>query len=137
MSRFAKMVAVGIIWTAALGIAVPGLRAVEALSILAEGEGVTNEIGPDASATIYWVRESDSFRVVTTIDTIIKQQNADSEKHAVVRFSSLLLPGQSQQISVPFALGEQQRQLVVSRIGDRIEVASPLFPAAGDSTRTE
>jgi hypothetical protein len=34
-------------------------------------------------------------------------QDGDAEKHAVVRFSSVLLPGQSQLISVPVAIGER------------------------------
>jgi hypothetical protein len=45
--------------------------------------------------------------VVTTVDTVIGQ-DGDAEKHAVVRCSSVLLPGQSQLISVPFALGDRQ-----------------------------
>jgi len=46
-----------------------------------------------------------------------------TEKHAVVRFSSVLLPGQSQMISVPFAVGKRQQVLRIRRLGDRIEVA--------------
>jgi hypothetical protein len=41
----------------------------------------------------------------------------------VVRFSSVLLPGQSQLISGPFAIGERQPVLRIRRLGDRIEVA--------------
>jgi hypothetical protein len=41
----------------------------------------------------------------------------------VVRFSSVLLPGQSQLISVPFAIGERQQVLRIRRLGDQIEVA--------------
>jgi hypothetical protein len=40
-----------------------------------------------------------------------------------VRFSSLLLPGQSQLISVPVAIGERQLALRIRRLGDQIEVA--------------
>jgi hypothetical protein len=35
----------------------------------------------------------------------------------------VLLPGQSQLISVPFAIGEQQQVLRVRRLGDEIEIA--------------
>jgi hypothetical protein len=56
-----------------------------------------------------------------TVDAVIGQDN--EEKHAVVRFSSLLLPGQSQLISVPFAIGAQQQVLRIRRLNDRIEVA--------------
>jgi hypothetical protein len=41
----------------------------------------------------------------------------------VVRFFSVLLPGESQLISVPFAIGEQQQVLRICRLGDQIEVA--------------
>jgi len=46
-----------------------------------------------------------------------------------VRFASVLLPGQSQLISVPFAIGEQQQVLRIRRLGDRIEVARVPGPA--------
>jgi len=68
------------------------------------------------------VSESDGWHVVTTVDTVIRQDR-DAEKHAVVRFSSVLLPGQSQLISVPFAIGERQQVLRILRLGDQIEVA--------------
>ena len=79
-------------------------------------------IGEAASAITYWASGSDGWHVVTTVDTLI-EQNGDVEKHAVVRFSSVLLPGQSQLISVPFAIGERQPVLRIRRLGDRIEVA--------------
>jgi hypothetical protein len=41
----------------------------------------------------------------------------------VVRFSAVLLPGLSQLISVPFAVGEQQQVLRIRRLGDRIEIS--------------
>jgi hypothetical protein len=50
-------------------------------------------------------------------------QEGDTETHTVVRFSSVLLPGQSQLISVPFAIGERQQVLRIRRLGDQIEVA--------------
>jgi hypothetical protein len=59
--------------------------------------------------------------VVTTVD-IVFDPDSDTEKHAVVRFSAVLLPGQSQLISVPVAIGEQQKVLRIRRTGDRIEV---------------
>jgi hypothetical protein len=68
------------------------------------------------------VSEPDGWHVVTTVDTVIGNNSAD-EKHAVVRFSSVLLPGQSQLISVPLAIGERLQVLRIRRIGDEIEVA--------------
>jgi hypothetical protein len=85
-------------------------------------QAVTTELGPNASAITYWVSEPDGWHVVTTVDAMI-EQNGDAEKHAVVRFSSVLLPGQSQLISVPFAIGERQQVLRIRRLGDQIEVA--------------
>jgi hypothetical protein len=40
------------------------------------------------------VSRSDGWHVVTTVDTAM-EQNGDAEKHAVVRFSLVLLPGLS------------------------------------------
>jgi len=48
--------------------------------------------------------------------------NEEAEDHTVVRFSSVLLPGQSQLISVPFAIGEQQQALRIRRLDDQIKV---------------
>ena len=54
-----------------------------------------------------------------TVDTLIIGQDSGAELHSVVRFSSVILPGQSQVISI----GERQQQLRIRRLGDRIEVA--------------
>src|SRR5258707_833491 len=101
---------------------VPGLKADQLNNAVREGHAVTTELGGNASAVSYWVSESDGWHVVTTVDTVI-ERNGDAEKHAIVRFSSVLLPGQSQLISVPFAIGEPQQVLRIRRLGDRIEVA--------------
>ncbi len=83
---------------------------------------MATQLGPSASALTYWVSEPDGWHVVTTVDTV-SARGSDAETHAVVRFSSVLLPGQSQLISVPFAAGEQQQVLRIRRLDDRIEVA--------------
>jgi hypothetical protein len=88
---------------------------------------VVTELSANASAITYWVSASDGWLVVTTVDTVFGQ-DGDAEKHAVVRFSAVLLVGQSQQISVPGAIGEPQQVLRIRRLGDHIEVAR--FPAA-------
>ena len=98
----------------------PASKAAE-LSSVREGQGVTTELSPSASAVTYWVGQPDGWHVVTTVDTVIGK-NGEDEQHAVVRFSSVLLPGQSQTISVPFASGEQQQALRINRLGDKIEV---------------
>jgi hypothetical protein len=101
---------------------VPGLKADQLNNAVREGHAVTTELGGNASAVTYWVARSDGWHVVTTVGTVV-ERNSDADKHAVVRFSSVLLPGQSQLISVPFAIGEQQQVLRIRRLGDRIEVA--------------
>jgi hypothetical protein len=105
----------------------PQLQAAQPTGTLREGQGVTTELGGNASATTYWVNEADGWHVVTTVDTVTGQ-NGEAEDHSVVRFASVLLPGQSQVISVPFAAGEQQRVLRIRRLGDQIEIER--IPAA-------
>jgi hypothetical protein len=87
-----------------------------------EGEPPVVELGANASAITYWLTEPDGWHVVTTVD-IVFGQDGDAEQHAVVRFSAVLMPGQSQLISVPVAIGEQQLVLRIRRLGDRIEGA--------------
>lgn len=99
----------------------PGLKASETGKSVREGEAVVTELGPNASAVTYWVTTSDGWQVVTTVETVINRDSA-SEQHAVVRFSAALLPHQSQMISVPLAIGEQQPVLRIRRIGDQIEI---------------
>jgi hypothetical protein len=69
----------------------------------------------------YWSSAPDGWHVVTTVDTIVGR-DSETEQHAIVRFSATLAPGQSQVISVPLALGEQQQVLRIRRVGDRIEM---------------
>jgi len=86
-----------------------------------EGQGVVTALGTDASAITYWVSQPDGWHVVTTVDTK-HDVGSDTENHAVVRFSAVLLPGQSHSISVPVAVGEPQPELLIRRVADRIEV---------------
>ena len=79
----------------------PALTAAQPKNTVRQGQPVTTELSANASAMTYWVSESDGCDVVTTVDTVIGQ-DGDAEAHAVVRFSTVLLPGQSQLISVPF-----------------------------------
>jgi hypothetical protein len=78
-------------------------------------------LGANASAITYWVNETDGWHVVTTVDTVIGQDSS-TERHAIVRFSSVLLPGQSALISVPSAIGERQQVLRIRRVGDQVEI---------------
>src|SRR6267378_6177243 len=122
MKSFAKAAGLAGILVAVFATVSPELKADQLNSAVRQHQAVTTELGPNASAITYWVSEPDGWHVVTTVDTVIGQ-NGDAEKHAVVRFSSVLLPGQSQLISVPFAIGERQQVLRIRRLGDQIEVA--------------
>jgi hypothetical protein len=122
MTNFVKAAGLAGILVAVFATVTPQLKADQLDSAVREGHAVTTELGANASAVTYWVARSDGWHVVTTVGTVI-ERNSDADKHAVVRFSSVLLPGQSQLISAPFAIGEQQQVLRIRRLGDRIEVA--------------
>jgi len=105
-----------------LATAAPASSTTQPDSTPRQGQAVETRLDASTSAVTYWVSETDGWHVVTTVDAVIGR-DSDTEQHAVVRFSSLLLPGQSQLISVPFATGERQQVLRIHRIGDQIEVA--------------
>jgi hypothetical protein len=121
MTNFIKAAGLAGILVAALAT-VPELKADQPNNAVHEGHAVTTELGGNAAAVTYWVSKSDGWHVVTTVDTVI-DQNGDAGKHAIVRFSSVLLPGQSQLVSVPSAIGERPQALRIRRLGDQIEVA--------------
>jgi hypothetical protein len=122
MTNFAKVAGLVGVLVVASATAAPEPRAAQLDIAVREGQPVVTELGGNASAITYWVSESDGWHVVTTVDAVIGQ-DGEAQAHAVVRFSSVLLPGQSQLISVPFAVGEQQQVLRIRRLGDQIEVA--------------
>jgi hypothetical protein len=99
----------------------PQLRAAQLTDAVREGVGVATELSGNASALTYWVNEADGWHVVTTVDTVIGESGG-AEKHAVVRFSAVLLPGQSELISVPYPVGERQQVLRIRRLGDQINI---------------
>jgi hypothetical protein len=120
MTNFIKAAGLAGILIAALAT-VPELKADQPNNAVREGHAVTTELSGNAAAITYWVSKSDGWHVVTTVDTATG--NGEAGKHAIVRFSSVLLPGQSQLVSVPSAIGERQQVLRIRRLGDRIEVA--------------
>ena len=122
MTSFAKAAGVAAILAAAFMTVTAAPNAAQRDNAVREREAVVTELSADASAITYWVSSSDGWHVVTTVATVIRQDGG-AEKRAVARFSAVLLPGQSQLISVPFAVGEQQQVLRIRRLGDRIEVA--------------
>src|SRR5262249_749556 len=121
MTTFGKTLAVLGFLAAGVAAIAPELRAGEAANTVREGQAVVTPLGPDASAVTYWRITSAGWKVVTRVDTVINRDGA-AEQHAVVRFSAALLPRQSQVISVPVAIGEQQPVLRIERVGDHIEV---------------
>jgi hypothetical protein len=122
MTKFTKAGALAAIMILALTTAPSTLRAGERDSAVRETQPVVTELGTSASALTYWVSAADGWHVVTTIDTV-GGRDSKTETHAVVRFSSVLLPGQSQLISVPVAAGERQQVLRIRRLDHGIEVA--------------
>jgi hypothetical protein len=89
-------------------------------------------VGPNTSAVVYWEKQKEVWQVVTTVDVVIAP-DSEAETHAIVRFAAELLPGQSQLISVPVAIGALQQFLRIRRVGDRIEVARILDPSTADN----
>jgi hypothetical protein len=124
MTRFMKAAGLAGLLAVVLATASADVKAAQVY----EGQAVTTELSPNASAVTYWVGGSDGWHVVTTVDSVFSL-DGDTEQHAVVRFSSILLPGQSQLISVPAAIGEQQQVLRIRRLGNQIEVAKIAGPA--------
>ena len=84
-----------------------------------QGAAVVTPLEAGSSAVTYWVDEPEGFRVVTTVDTV---QPGGADRHAVVRSSIVLRPGQTQTISLPGPLGSASPGLEVRRLGDRVEV---------------
>jgi hypothetical protein len=113
--------AAGLAGILAMGFGAATPKAAELTNTAHEGQGVTTALGANASAITYWVNETDGWHVVTTVDTVIGQDSS-TERHAIVRFSSVLLPGQSALISVPSAIGERQQVLRIRRVGDQVEI---------------
>jgi len=122
MTNLMKTAALAGVMVAFLASTALELRAADSKNGVREEQAVVTELGPNASATTYWVAESDGWHVVTTIDIVLGRGDV-ADQHAVARFSAVLFPGQMQVISVPYALGEQQQVLRVRRIDDRIEIA--------------
>lgn len=78
--------------------------------------GLQKTFRTGASALIYFTDEPDGYHVVTTVQT------DDTESMKVFRFTSILAPGQRAEISVPNSTGEAGDAIVISRIGNRLNV---------------
>ena len=73
MTSFAKTAGLAGILVAVFATANPELRAAQPDRTVREGQGVTTDLGANASAITYWVSGSDGWHVVTTVDTVIEQ----------------------------------------------------------------
>src|SRR5712672_3310174 len=135
MTSFAKAAGLAGILVAAFATVTPELKADQLNNAVREGQAVTTELGANASAITYWVSRSDGWHLVTTVDTVIGK-DGNAEKHAVVRFSSVLLPGQSQLISVPFAIGERQRFCASVGSATRSRLPGSAAPYDGNPANT-
>jgi hypothetical protein len=122
MTSFAKAAGTTGILVALFGFVTPDVKAAQSHDGVREGQSRSTQLSAKASAITYWVRQADGWHVVTTIDTVIGGEGG-AEQHAIARFSSVLLPGQSQLISVPSALGQKQQVLRIRRVNDQIEIA--------------
>jgi hypothetical protein len=129
MTKFLKAAGYAGVLIAVVATVSPALCAAEPEHIVREGQGVVTKLGANASATTYWMDEQDGWHVVTTVD-ITAGENVDNETHTIVRFSSSLLPEQTQLISVPVAVGEPQPVLRVRRLADGIDVTQGFFAGA-------
>jgi hypothetical protein len=128
MTKFAKAAGVAGILALVSTAAAWRAQAADPEVALGEGRAATTDLGANASAITYWVSRPDGWHVVTTVDVVF-DRDSHAERHAIVRFSAVLQPGQSQQVSVPAAIGERPRVLNIRRLGDRIEVAQVVDPA--------
>jgi hypothetical protein len=128
MTKLLKIASLAGILVLALTTGVSRLQAAEPDRALPEGQAIVTNLDTNASAITYWVNQSDGWHVVTTVD-IVFGSDSDAEEHATVRFSAVLLPGQCQLISIPVAIGKQQKVLRIRRVGDRIEVGPTLGPS--------
>ena len=121
MTKYLKMASLAGMLVLASAAGTSRLQAAEPDKALPEGQAIVTDLDTNASVVTYWVSQSDGWHVVTTVD-IVFGSDSDAQEHAIVRFSAVLLPGQSQLISIPVAIGEQQKVLRIRRVGDRIEV---------------
>lgn len=120
MTKFLKSTVWAGIVASGLSALLPQQAAAEGQSI-SEGQGIVTRLGVHATAVTYWISGPEGWDVVTTIDPLASEE-AENDGRAVIRFSSRLLPGQSQTISVPAIAGVQPPSLLIRRISDRIEV---------------
>ena len=92
MTKLMKTAALAGVLVAFLASTALELRAAE--PNVREGQAVVTELAPNASATTYWVAESDGWHVVTTIDIVLGRSDI-ADHHAVARLFRGAFPGPS------------------------------------------
>jgi hypothetical protein len=108
---------------ALFSLAATGAASAQTRPALQQVTEITTDLGQNASAVTYWIRQSEGWHVVTTVDSIVGEDTQSAQsRHAVVRFTVNMLPGQSQLVSVPGPAGVSTPSLRIRRLGDRIEV---------------
>jgi hypothetical protein len=100
------------------------LKATQVDSAVGERQAVVAALSANASIINYWVSESDGWHVVTTVDTVLPGSVDQGDHHAIVRFSTTILPGETQTISVPGPSGSPPHEMRIRRLGDHIEVVA-------------
>ena len=117
----ANKLVLGLLSITALVIGISaGVNATEPPGAVPQLAAITTDLGHNTSALTYWVDEADGIHVVTTIDIVVGNETVPEHgRHAIVRFSALILPGQSQVISVPGPVGSQQQVLRIRRLGNQ------------------
>ena len=113
MTNYVKAAGIAGILVVALATHCPRPTPTPLDNALREGQAAVTELDASTSAITYWVSESDGWHVVTTVDSVMGQRG-EAEKHAIVRFSSLLLPDQSEFDLGSAAIGERQLAVCAS-----------------------
>jgi hypothetical protein len=81
-------------------------NAAESRSALPQRASVTTDLGNNGCAFSYWIDEAMPFTSSPrSTRSLASTPSPEHGRHAVVRFSALILPGQSQVISVPGPVG--------------------------------
>jgi hypothetical protein len=100
-----------------------GPAGAEAQEVTHPATAATVDLGDGTSAITYWIDDAEGRHVITTVDTVVPDVSGRGEdQHAVVRFSAVLLPGQTQIVTVPTFGAGQPQELRVRRSANGIEI---------------
>lgn len=98
------------------------LAAAASADDLHPAQAVQTELGK-AEVNAYYTATAHGYRVVTTA------MLGGADQPEVIRFVSMLQPGEEAVVSVPQAVGQPALELHLSRIGDRVEMVRSGAPA--------